>query len=79
MIVDEKKVSFLSRTKVSQLSMFLNKSGPIWSTVRLFTDQMNDEKMNYAVIGWVAIYTHGYEETTNGCDILLAWSVYRFD
>ena len=60
MIVDKKKMSFLPKTKVSplrRLSMFLKKSGPIWSTVRLLTDRMNDEKMNYAIIGGIAVYT----------------------
>jgi len=58
-----------------ELSKFLNKDGPIWLTIKSLTHNLNDEKINYAVIGGLAVYQHGYERTTRNCDILLAKAV----
>lgn len=70
-------MSFVSKSvdPFRRLSMFLNKSGPVWATVRSLADQLRDGSINYAVIGGLAVFSQGYERTTNDIDILLARSV----
>ena len=58
-----------------QLAMFFNRTAPIWSVVRSLTDGMRDEKINYAMVGGLALYAHGYHRMTTDIDILLAKSV----
>ena len=58
-----------------QLAMFFNRTAPIWSVVRSLTDGMGDEKINYAMVGGLALYAHGYHRMTIDIDIFLAKSV----
>ncbi len=58
-----------------ELSLFLNKDGPVWLTVKSLTRNLNEEKINYAIICGLAVYQHGYERTTRDCDILLSKTV----
>ncbi|CAF0929409.1 unnamed protein product [Rotaria sordida] len=60
-----------------ELSMFFNKDGPIWLTIRSLVKSLEDQKVNYAVIGGLAVYAHGYERTTHDCDILLSRADYE--
>ena len=58
--------------------MFLDKDGPVWYTIRSLAQHLKHEKINYAVIGGLAVYEHGYERTTRDCDILLSKAVSLF-
>jgi hypothetical protein len=58
------------RFALRELSLFLNKDGPVWLTIKSLSNHLKDEKIDYAVIGGLAVYTHGYERTTIDCDIL---------
>ena len=68
----------VSSSVLRELSRFLNKDGPVWLSIRSLAKDLKKEKIDYAVIGGLAVYTHGYERTTNHCDILLAKSVNIF-
>jgi hypothetical protein len=61
-----------------ELSLFLNKEGPVWLSIKSITKDLKHEKIDYAVIGGLAVYAHGYRRTTDDCDILLAKSVNIF-
>ncbi len=61
-----------------KLSLFLNKDGPLWLTIKSLSNHLKDEKINYAVIDGLAVHTHGYQRTTNDYSILLAKTVNMF-
>jgi hypothetical protein len=61
-----------------KLSMFFDKTAPVWLALKSLTADLNHEKLNYAVIGGIAVYMYGYERTTNDCDILLSKEVNTF-
>ena len=69
---------FKGRSALRELSLFLNKNGPVWLTVQSLCKQLKNENIDYAVIGGLAVYIHGYERTTHDCDILLAKAVNLF-
>jgi len=58
-----------------RLSLFHDKRGPVWSTLKLITDKLKQDKIDYAVIGGLAVYEHGYERTTRDCNLLLTKAV----
>ncbi|CAF5147146.1 unnamed protein product [Rotaria sp. Silwood1] len=66
-----------SRSPFRDLSMFLNKDGPVWLTIKSLTNGLEDQKVNYAIIGGLAVYAHGYKRTTHDCDILLSRADYE--
>ncbi|CAF3856067.1 unnamed protein product [Rotaria magnacalcarata] len=66
-----------SRSVFQDLSMFLNKDGPVWLTIKSLTNGLESHKVDYAIIGGLAVYAHGYERTTTGCDILLSKADYE--
>ena len=66
------------RSVLREISMLLNKDGPVWLTIKSLTSQLKNENINYAVIGGLAVYQHGYERTTPDCDILLPKVVNMF-
>lgn len=68
-------IAMKGATPLRQLSMFLNQTGPVWLAARSLIDGMREEKINYAVIGGLAVYAHGSQRTTSDIDILLARSV----
>lgn len=78
MIVVRRSTLLMNYSSVFDVNGFSSGSiyFPKWS---LGNGQMSDEKMNYAIIGGIPVFTHGYERTTNNCDILLARSVNGFD
>ncbi|CAF3974222.1 unnamed protein product [Rotaria magnacalcarata] len=61
-----------SKSFIRDLSMFLNKDGPIWLTIKSLAHDLESHKVDYAIIGGLAVYAHGYERTTTDCDILLS-------
>ncbi len=61
----------ISASVFRELSRFLNKDGPVQLSIRSITKDLKEEKIDYAVIGGLAVYAHGYEKTTHDCDILL--------
>jgi len=65
-------------SRFRELSLFLNKEGPVWLSIKSITKDLKHEKIDYAVIGGLAVCTHGYQRTTHNCDILLAKSVNIF-
>jgi hypothetical protein len=67
-----------TRSVFQELSLFLNKSGPVWMAIKSITRDLKHENIDYAVIGGLAVYAHGYRRTTHDCDILLAKSVNIF-
>jgi len=58
------------RSALRELSLFLNKDGPVWLTIKSLSNHLKDEKIDYAAIGGLAVYTQSYERTTIDCDIL---------
>jgi hypothetical protein len=70
--------NFKLKSPLRDLSMFLNKDGPVWLTIRSLAKHLKDEKVSYAVVGGLAVYAHGYERTTRDCDILLSKAVNIF-
>ncbi|XP_037035126.1 uncharacterized protein LOC119073639 [Bradysia coprophila] len=63
---------FPSNNWLVKLSLFHDKRGPVWATLKILTDTLKRHNINYAVVGGVAVHIHGYERLTNDCDILLA-------
>lgn len=55
---------------VVQFSMFHGKSGFVWRTLKIITDELNKAKIDHGIIGGIAVYEHGYRKTTDNCDIL---------
>ncbi|CAF2147006.1 unnamed protein product [Rotaria magnacalcarata] len=66
-----------SKSFIRDLSMFLNKDGPIWLTIKSLAHDLESHKVDYAIIGGLAVYAHGYERTTTDCDILLSKADYE--
>ena len=60
---------------IVRLSMFHNKTGTVWLTLKNLTNEMKRENIDYAIIGGLAVYHHGYERTTTDCDFLLTKTV----
>lgn len=64
-----------ANSPIVQLSMFHNKTGPIWLTLKKITDDLKKNKIDHTVIGGIAVYQHGYERSTRDCDLLLTKAV----
>lgn len=55
--------------------MFHDNRGPVWSALKLITNQLEEDQIDYAVTGGLAVYEHSYERITGDCDILLTKAV----
>lgn len=69
----------LTKSPLARLSMFHDKTGAVWLTLNRITEEMKKENIDYAIIGGLAVYHHGYERSTNDCDFLLTKSVEDID
>lgn len=62
--------------RIVRLSLFHDKRGPLWIDLKIITDALQKEKIDYAIIGGLAVYKYGYERLTNDLDILLSKEVF---
>lgn len=60
-----------------KLSIFHDKRGPVWQALKILVEELDRNKIDYAIVGGLAVYNHGYERTTNNCDVLLSKKVGR--
>ena len=52
-------------------SRFFMKEGDVYETLRALVERMNQEGLDYALIGAMALVVHGYRRFTEDVDILL--------
>ncbi|MGQ0604010.1 MAG: hypothetical protein ACT4QE_20200 [Anaerolineales bacterium] len=52
-------------------SRFFMKEGDVYATLRTLADRLNEEGLEYAVIGGMALTAHGYRRFTEDVDILM--------
>ena len=52
-------------------SRFFMKEGGVYETLRALVGRLNEERLEYAVIGGMALVVHGYRRFTEDVDILM--------
>lgn len=59
------------RSGLLEASLFHMRQGDVFETVRRLARRLDDERLDYAVVGGLAVAEHGYVRATEGVDILM--------
>jgi hypothetical protein len=59
------------RERLKEISMFFEKSAPVYQTMQRLAQQLQQAGIPYAVMGAMAVNAHGARRTTDDLDVLL--------
>jgi hypothetical protein len=71
MITFEEKLSGNLTWALEEADRFFSGEGRVWSTLRTLAERFNDLQIDFAVVGAVAMFCHGYRRFTEDVDILV--------
>jgi hypothetical protein len=55
----------------TEMDQFFAKQGPVWETLRALEGRLQDARLDYVIIGGMALNAHGYARQTVDVDVVL--------